>query len=792
MDWLMEHGADVHTAGRDGNTALIHAATGGHVEAMDELLVEQCGDMNAARDNSCTALKRVALIHAAAGGHVAAMELLVEHGADVNAAAHDGCTSLMIAASKGYVAVIELLVKCGADVNAVTDVGSTALMEAAVRGQMVAMGLLLKHGADVHAARDDGLTSLQMAASKGFVAAMKLLVMQGADVNAVTNDGSTALMDAASSGHVAAMELLVEQGADVNAVGNNGCTALMYAATRGYDTAAMELLVEHGADVNAVARNGWATLHFAAIKGHVAATEWLASHAKDAATLNAFTDVAPDTTPETEPIVARLMQLKKDRARKLHQAKQHQSGGQVIKAKEALAWVLERLPEDEEAMVLDGEVDGAMRAMQEDERASDEAMALLLLEEAGADGASGDGARKTWANKNKKRKKKKKMKREEANIGKQGQAVDENVKEEADKEVADKEQEEQEKQQHQQHQQHHQHHQHHQQHQQHQQQHHQHQHQHHQHQHHQHQQYLERWHDRNDDETIRLQEQLRCMNAEQDAVIAGKDALMAEKDAEIARLKESLRVAVQKLVAQEAGLSPEVGLSPEYEELRAKFELLEEMYQPVQTENEQRKEMLTDLRKAAIVISRSRQDLHFPTKRMGEVDSAHLHRLGLSVEEISRLQQIVCDPNFYPWRTRRVRPGSEEVETVVHWADEKLRAIVQVYDRGANSKGQEVAEEVLRRSKELQQWNPSGGYCVTIPYHYSEKRELKPVELLKIAAGIDVARCRAANGNGNEGAGAGAGGAGHASPPEPPAPQPPRAPGASAAASWSRVVSSSR
>jgi hypothetical protein len=62
-----------------------------------------------------------------------------------------------------------------------------------------------------------------------------------------------------------------------------------------------------------------------------------------------------------------------------------------------------------------------------------------------------------------------------------------------------------------------------------------------------------------------------------------------------------------------------------------------------------------------------------------------------------------------------------------------------------------VAEEVLRRSKELQQWNPSGGYCVTIPYHYSEQRELKPDELLKIAAGIDVARCRAPAGMETEG-----------------------------------------
>jgi hypothetical protein len=70
---------------------------------------------------------------------------------------------------------------------------------------------------------------------------------------------------------------------------------------------------------------------------------------------------------------------------------------------------------------------------------------------------------------------------------------------------------------------------------------------------------------------------------------AEKEALVAEKEAEkealvvesrrmeIARLKESLRAADEKAAVQE------VGLSPEYEELRAKFELLEQMYQPVQT-----------------------------------------------------------------------------------------------------------------------------------------------------------------------------------------------------------------
>jgi hypothetical protein len=53
---------------------------------------------------------------------------------------------------------------------------------------------------------------------------------------------------------------------------------------------------------------------------------------------------------------------------------------------------------------------------------------------------------------------------------------------------------------------------------------------------------------------------------------------------------------------------------------------------------------------------------------------------------------------------------------------------------------------MLRCHKDLQQWNPSGGYCVTILYHHGKQRELKPDELLKIAVGIDVAGCRVTEG----------------------------------------------
>jgi hypothetical protein len=181
----------------------------------------------------------------------------------------------------------------------------------------------------------------------------------------------------------------------------------------------------------------------------------------------------------------------------------------------------------------------------------------------------------------------------------------------------------------------------------------------------------------------------------------------------------------------------------EVEELQAKFELLEQMYLPVHTENELRKQMLVDTRKAALEISRSRLDLKLPTKRMGELDNVRLNGLGVSTEELSLLQGVVTDPNFHPWRVQHQRDGgADSVETVVNWDDEKLKAMARKFDRCSGGRGQKVVQEVLRCNQELQRWNPSGGYCVVIPYHHGEGRELTPQELLKLAVGIDVPGCR--------------------------------------------------
>lgn len=80
------------------------------------------------------------------------VEILIDHGADVNARNHRGETPLHEAARRGRDTVVEVLLQRGADANARCSGGRTPLHEAACPGSSVGtMQLLLEHGADVGA-----------------------------------------------------------------------------------------------------------------------------------------------------------------------------------------------------------------------------------------------------------------------------------------------------------------------------------------------------------------------------------------------------------------------------------------------------------------------------------------------------------------------------------------------------------------------------------------------------------------------------------------------------------------
>jgi hypothetical protein len=80
-----------------------------------------------------------------------ALELAIQHGADVHA---DNDGALRWASYNGHLPVVQLLVKHGADVHAGND---EALRMASYYGHLPVVQLLVKHGADVHAGNDEAL-----------------------------------------------------------------------------------------------------------------------------------------------------------------------------------------------------------------------------------------------------------------------------------------------------------------------------------------------------------------------------------------------------------------------------------------------------------------------------------------------------------------------------------------------------------------------------------------------------------------------------------------------------------
>ncbi len=101
----------------DGFTALHLAAFFGRLRAVEELL-----DRHANPNAVATGALRVQPLHSAiSAGHEAVARLLVERGADVNAAQDGGVTPLHEAAANGLDDLAELLVRHGARLDALTD-----------------------------------------------------------------------------------------------------------------------------------------------------------------------------------------------------------------------------------------------------------------------------------------------------------------------------------------------------------------------------------------------------------------------------------------------------------------------------------------------------------------------------------------------------------------------------------------------------------------------------------------------------------------------------------------------
>jgi ankyrin repeat protein len=304
VEALLNHGANVDAAETwRGQTALMWAAAEGYPDVVKTLLA------HGANVNARSKIGFTPLLFAARQGHIATALTLLNAGANLNdglkgegrtttaggayadPAADAGVNAFLLAAANAHYELAALLLDRGADPNAAPRGWSALHQVSWVRKAGIAgsndpapegsgsmdslefVRVLVKHGANLDARVTKkppvGVTRLNMLGATPFLLAartadaeyMRLLVELGADPLLSNDDKSTPLMVAAGLGTAApgedpgtesevleAVKVALEFGGELDAVDSNGETAMHGAATK-HVPSVVEFLAARGAKI---------------------------------------------------------------------------------------------------------------------------------------------------------------------------------------------------------------------------------------------------------------------------------------------------------------------------------------------------------------------------------------------------------------------------------------------------------------------------------------------------------------------------------------------------------------
>lgn len=205
---LLNHGAEINsrTGSKLGISPLMLAAMNGHANAV-RLLLDMGSDINAQIETN----RNTALTLACFQGRHEVVSLLLDRKANVEHRAKTGLTPLMEAASGGYIEVGRVLLDKGADVNAapVPSSRDTALTIAADKGHLKFVELLLLRGAAVEVKNKKQNSPLWLAANGGHLSVVEALNNAKADIDSQDNRKVSCLMAAFRKGHVKVVKWMV-------------------------------------------------------------------------------------------------------------------------------------------------------------------------------------------------------------------------------------------------------------------------------------------------------------------------------------------------------------------------------------------------------------------------------------------------------------------------------------------------------------------------------------------------------------------------------------------------------
>lgn len=216
-----------HRSAKNGHTALM-AVNRNNVESL-QLLLEHGADINV-KDHD----ERSALFHASEYCNAPTMKLFIDHGADINDPDKNAkialirCLKVLTHEEQNVLNAIETLLSAGVDVNEQDSFGQTPAGIAFYSRKLDRIRLIAPkvQGRFWKGAEEDFRNAIDN------TELVQLYIDAGADVNAGRKFGWNLLINAVGKGSVQTVQLLIKAGADVNAADSNGATPIMAAVMR--------------------------------------------------------------------------------------------------------------------------------------------------------------------------------------------------------------------------------------------------------------------------------------------------------------------------------------------------------------------------------------------------------------------------------------------------------------------------------------------------------------------------------------------------------------------------------
>ena len=201
-------------------------------------------------------------------------------GVDVNQMTSTSVTALYIAMENQNAAMVRMLIQNGADVNAASychlyctyekPIVTAARLQNEELVEMILNSGCLMEGSESYR---EGKTALQWAASHGNLAMAELLLAHGADINWIGMYFHTAVHYATIADKPAMVRWLLDRGAEIN-INGDGRTPLHIAAVRGNEEI-VRALVEHSARLDTRDNFNFTPISLACLRGHLNIAKYL-------------------------------------------------------------------------------------------------------------------------------------------------------------------------------------------------------------------------------------------------------------------------------------------------------------------------------------------------------------------------------------------------------------------------------------------------------------------------------------------------------------------------------------